>query len=160
MKKLKNATSNIFLEDFLRRFKWNDFCGVFSSNSIPPHLHQHVNFSIIVNLSRRNEKGTHFIVIIKRNNTLLYLDPLALYINLNNDINNFIKDCECNVIKLTHAIQDMRSWYCGYHCMFLMLFFNKTIQCHNKLIKFEEKDLLKNDCICLHNLMIMFNEIL
>lgn len=159
--KLSNATSNIFLEDLLNRFKWTDFCGVFSSDSIPTHLCEHKNFFIISNISSSKEKGTHFVSIIKKNNIILYLDPLALYINLNEDIDIFIARCKCEkIVKLRQPIQHIKSWYCGYFTVFFLLFFNDTLNCHDKLTAFEKNELLKNDCICLNNLMIMYNEVL
>lgn len=158
--KLNNSSSNLFLKDFLDRFKWNQFYGIFSSDNIPVDICQMESFSIICNLSRKNEIGTHFVTIIKNKKIILYLDPLALYITLNNDIDNFIAKCKPDKIcKLTKAIQHMNSWYCGYFNMFFLLFFNTTVSC-KKLYCFNEKDLLLNDCICLNNLMLMYSEIL
>jgi hypothetical protein len=154
---LINATSNIFLSDFLNRFKWDHFQGVFSSDSIPNTLKDMTNFSIICNLSRKDEKGTHFISIIKRGENILYLDPLAIYINLNDDIPKFIASCNCtDIIKLDHPIQSNSSWYCGYFTLFFLLFFNKNIDCRSKLEQFVKENLTKNDCISLNNLMIMY----
>ena len=158
---LKEATSNLFIIDFLNQFKWKQFCGVFASNTIPEDVYTKKEFSIICNLSRYNEEGTHFVSIIKYNNTILYLDPLALYIDLNDDINTFIYRCNCeNVLKLQRPIQDMNSWYCGYFCIFFVLFFNRELECRKELTPFvsESEDLIKNDCICLDNIMLIFNE--
>lgn len=159
--KLNNATSNLFLIDFLNRFEWKHFIGVFSSNSIPPNLHQERDFTIICNLSRLGEPGTHFISIIKRGNSLMYLDPLAMYITLNNDLTNFIESCNCeNILKFIHPIQDPTSWYCGYFSLYFSLYFNETLPYHNELTPFDVNNLKLNDCICLHNLMILYNKIL
>lgn len=141
--KLNDATSNIFLLDFLGRFKWSHFHGVFASDMIPRGLHSEEEFSIICNLSKSGQKGTHYISIIKYNNIVLYLDPLAMYIDVS-DINKFIDLCACKkVIRLSHPIQDLTSWYCGYFCMFFLLFFNRKLKCREELTPFEIKDLLR-----------------
>ena len=153
---MENATSNIFLYDCMKRFSWSCFWGVFSSNDIPTQLHATSEFNIICNLSRKEEQGTHFIALIRKNNVLMYLDPLALYIELNDDISQFISLCNCSeVIKLTTPVQHWKSWYCGYFCLFFVLYYSDNIVC-TKLKQFENENIRKNDCICLHNLSHIF----
>ena len=83
---------------------------------------------------------------------MLYLDPLALYIELNQDINNFIADCAvAEVVKMEKAIQPMESWKCGYYCALLALHFNPNASVNN-VEKFSATNLKRNDCIVVNNI--------
>lgn len=149
----ENSTSNIFLISMLSLFPWNEEHGVFSSNGIPPELSSKSRFSIICNLSRTGQAGTHFIAIIRRDSVILYLDPLALYIELNEDISNFIDNCNVEkVSKMDQAIQHPRSAYCAYFCLLLLLHFNPEVSVEGAE-KFSETKLKINDCICINNIV-------
>lgn len=146
------STSNIFLSGLLNLFDWREPVGIFSSNNIPESFKKESRFTIICNLSRANQPGTHFVSIIKREDTILYLDPLATYIDFNGDITQFIEDCEVSsIITLKKPIQHEKSWMCGYFCVFFSLLYSKNV--HGlKLEKFVERGIRKNDCICIRNI--------
>ena len=149
------SSTNTFLSGLLNLFEWSEPVGIFSSNRIPPDIKKSKSFTIICNLSRHGEPGTHFVSIIKRGGHLLYLDPLAMYIELNRDISTFIESCNpASVIKLARAVQHPKSWLCGYFCVFFSLLYKET--CERKdIVQFEEKHLQKNDCICIRNIAKM-----
>ena len=63
--------SNKYIEQFMSRFKI-DFKGVFASDEIP--FFPGSNFSLICNLSRKNDKGSHFIAIYVLSKTIIYFD--------------------------------------------------------------------------------------
>ena len=55
--------TNVYIETFLHKY-CKKFFGCFSSNNLPTNMTDIDSFSIICNLSKRNEEGTHFITII------------------------------------------------------------------------------------------------
>ena len=57
----------------MSRFKI-DFKGVFASDEIP--FFPGSNFSLICNLSRKNDKGSHFIAIYVLSKTMIYFDSI------------------------------------------------------------------------------------
>lgn len=146
------AVSNIFLSELLNLFTWNEPVGIYSSNNIPPQLKTEEKFTIICNLSRVEQPGTHFVSIIKRGSCILYLDPLASYLDFNGDLSRFIESCECsNIMRLEKPIQHINSWLCGYFCAFFSLLYSKNVN-GVRLERFVEDDIKKNDCICIRNI--------
>ena len=146
------AVSNVFLSSLLNLFKWLEPVGIFSSNNIPPKLKKEEKFTIICNLSRVEQPGTHFVSIIKRGSSILYLDPLATYLDFNGDLSKFIESCSpTSIMRLEKPIQHEKSWLCGYFCVFFSLLYSRNVA-GLKLEKFVEEDILMNDCICIRNI--------
>lgn len=156
-----NYTTDIFLKDLLNKFNWDHEVGVVASDELR-RFNICQNFSVISNLSRRSEEGTHFVAFILREKTLLYLDPLNIYVELNKDINDFLswhQQRGVQVCKLSHAIQSLYSNYCGFFSLFFCLLFNKSLEnSRAKYSKFQKNELIKNDCIVLHNIATAINE--
>ena len=149
---MPESTTNAFLLEMLNLFPWSESCGVYASNEMPASLSCQERFSIICNLSRADQPGTHYVSIIRRGDSILYLDPLALYMELNNDITQFINNCNVSeVIKLDKALQHPKSWFCGYFTLFFLLHFNPRISIR-EVEKFDVNNLRSNDCICLNNI--------
>jgi hypothetical protein len=134
-----------------------DFRGIYSANSIPQKkLLSLPRFSIILNLSKMEEKGTHFICIIKvSNKDCFYLDPLALNFTLNSFIPSFIDRLKCKrLYSLKTPIQSINSTYCGwfgiYFCMLFDSYFDEVSLL--PITKFSAKSPHMNDEICLQNI--------
>ena len=71
----KNGLSNVYLNNLLTPY-CKYFKGVFSCNTIP-NFSKNQKFSCIINLSKENEEGTHYVSIFydtKKLNTLILLD--------------------------------------------------------------------------------------
>jgi hypothetical protein len=150
---MSSATSNIFINEILRIFPWKEDYGIYSSNKIPASLSYKKNFTIICNESRQEEEGTHFIIIIRRNETILYLDPLAIYLEIHNDIPDFINACNVKtVFKLTKPIQHIDSWMCGLFTTCLALYFNPLAK-NTNFQTFVTRNIKDNDCICINNIV-------
>jgi hypothetical protein len=158
---LEDSSSNFFIKDMLTLFEWSEPIGVFASNNIPNQLLEEENFTIVCNLSRIQETGTHFISLIKRGNRMIYIDPLGIYIELNNDISSFIEKCNPSILyKIKEGIQDIeKSFFCGLFCIYFSLDNNPLLERPPNLMPFESNDLIKNDCICLHNIAQYINSI-
>ena len=150
-----SATSNLFIREILNRFPWSGRFGVFASDRIPKDSKHDENFWFIINLSPSTARGTHYIALIKKKNVLLYIDPLGLYIELNSHISTFVKSTNVTeVVRINNPIQHPKSWYCGYFCLFFVLYFNEEIKRPDEICSFVDKNLKKNDCIVLHNLSL------
>ena len=71
---MENGLSNIYLTNYIRpRCKY--FVGVFSSDNLPSDLFE-LPCCLIANLSKRNQKGSHFVAMYideKINSTILIL---------------------------------------------------------------------------------------
>ena len=80
----EESISNIYIDQLMKKISWS-FRGTFSCNNIP--IFNDENFSLIVNLSREGEIGTHFIAIIISSNQILYFDSFGIQ-NTNDDIKN------------------------------------------------------------------------
>lgn len=151
-------TTNVFLLDLMRRFRWNEKCGVLSSNELKSAAKGQENFTFICNMSRTGEKGTHWIAIIRRGSVIWKIDSLCLDFEINPDISSFIKSKNAVVKTLPNSIQSPNSYYCGLFALFFCLYFNKNVMGSNpKLINFINGPSDQNDCICLENLSAMFD---
>ena len=87
-----SGLSNIFIDEFLIKY-CNTYYGIYASDNIPIWLLKKKRFSIIVNLSKKGEKGTHYIAIICFPSYVLYIDSFGIpcYVN---DICKFLKSIE------------------------------------------------------------------
>ena len=142
---MTEGISNVYIDTILKGLNVKNFLGTFSSDTLPKQAVSMENFSLVTNLSRKTEKGTHFVAIIKRNHTLLYLDSLALSINLHQDILNFvtsIRNVE-TISTLKNACQNFNSVHCGFFCILFVLLFTYPAVA-NVCISFS-KVLSKND---------------
>ena len=80
----EEGISNIYIDSLMNKIS-RTFYGTFSIDNIPK-INNDV-FSVIVNLSKRNEKGTHFIAVSSRKNKIIYFDSLG-----NQNINLTLKN--------------------------------------------------------------------
>merc|ERR1712105_226523 len=67
----EGGISNIYIDDLMKKISCS-FRGTFLIDKIPTFKDE--KFSIIVNLSKENEKGTHFIGISSSKDTIIYFD--------------------------------------------------------------------------------------
>ena len=76
----EGGISNIYIDDLMKKISCS-FKGTFSIDKIPTYKDE--KFSIIVNLSKENEEGTHFIGIMSSKDTIIYFDSYGIeHINL------------------------------------------------------------------------------
>lgn len=148
--------SNFEIEDFLFPLS-STFCGVFSSDNIPTDfLCQQQKFSIICNLSREKEPGSHFVTILSPNRQqIYYIDSYGVPPPAFGGIPLFLKQVHREkIVYSTSCIQHYLSTFCGFFATFFVLNFEYKLpfptdsfhtvnsdQCHEKL-------LLTNDDIC------------
>ena len=119
----------IQLQDLIQNCKHlkYKFFGVFAANNFQPHIPN--NIFMIVNTSKSDYPGTHWIVICNRRNVLYFADSLLLplwqYTNLNKRLNeNFHQVTE---LMTNFLMQDSNSTMCGSFCIYIAhLIFDKN----------------------------------
>ena len=73
---MEDGLSNIFLINYIRP-RCKNFVGVFSSDDLPSDLLE-LPCCLIANLSKRNQKGSHFVAMhIDEKNQLYYFDSFG-----------------------------------------------------------------------------------
>ena len=97
----------------------NKFLGVFAADNFPPHISS--NIFMIVNTSKSESPGTHWIVICKRRIVLYFADPLGLpfwqYTNLFKRLNE--KFHQASDLMTNYPMQDSNSTMCGSFCIYI-----------------------------------------
>lgn len=141
-----SGITNKDLEKLSRKFLNKNFLGVYPSDVLP-NLNKKSLKSIIFNLSKHDEEGTHFIAIIKRFRKIIYFDSFGKKCENENILKYLQKNnlpLEQNVIQ----IQDNNSSLCGYYCFhFLYVCFlkKKSLQFFLKMYETKPQNLNNND---------------
>ena len=132
------GVSNIYIEEvLLPRTKY--FKGCYACNEIPTFLRHEKKFSVIINLSRANEKGTHWVAVYKDHGTLIYYDPVGFPL-INSDIKLFLNSISQEHQHNLFEYQCIYSKLCGY---FVMLF---TLLLERDMSFTQFRNLFSNKC--------------
>ena len=137
--------SNIYLNEMAENLKY--FRGTFSCNNIPivkDNTHHH---SYIVNLSKKNDVGSHFIALCitqtKFQKTCMYFDSFGVSCD-NKYILKYMSNISDNYKYNAFQIQDFSSLYCGFFALGCVMSYENN--CIFKYINmFNENNLLMND---------------
>ena len=142
------GVTNLFINNLLFKFS-KTYKGCFSSDNFPKNLKP--PFSIIINLSKHNKPGTHFICIIENKKQIFYFDSFGINCFVPS-ICNFLLSKQKEIVQNIKSIQHQNSLFCGFFCILFVLFMEK-----NKfdLTKFQNKfstNLIKNDYACINEI--------
>ena len=134
-----------------------DFIGCFPTDLQPITKKQ--RFPLIFNLSKHNEKGSHFVAVFKNKHQLLYFDSFGkppqkklLKQFLNKHQNN--RKFSYNKIK----IQDDTSSFCGLFCLCFLASQENNMWLKNFQNNFDKIKLTQNDKICTNLLKSLINK--
>ena len=143
--------SNLLLIDYISP-RCKNFIGVFSVDNLPSNRIV-LPCCLITNLSKSNEKGTHFVAIyISSKNHLFYFDSFGFLPPIWNKpllhfLKPWLKDNQFQTV-LDYPIQEINSLFCGwYSAAFCLIIGNKLMSIKHFIQIFEKKLLLKNDLI-------------
>ena len=143
--------SNLFLIDYISP-RCKNFIGVFSVNNLPSN-YLVLPCCLIANLSKSNEKGTHFVAIyISSKNQLFYFDSFGFLPPIWNKpllhfLKPWLKKNQFHTV-LSRPIQDLNSLFCGWYCAaFCLVIGNKLMSIKQFIQIFEKNFLQKNDLI-------------
>ena len=139
-----SGLTNGYLTDIGKVIIGKSFLGSFPCDMQPKIKRR--NFSVIFNLSKHTEKGTHFIAIFGDNKRLLYFDPLGNKCN-NIDILTFIKKHRRfrKVLTKFKQIQSDASIFCGFYCLGFLLAMTQGLTIPSFFKKFNMTHLGEND---------------
>jgi hypothetical protein len=139
--------TNEYVENLGKKICGKHFLGTFPCD-ILPKCRRKEKFSLIINLSKHNTNGSHFIAIFADNNIFLFFDPLGNTCT-NKDILNFIHVNRKNrKLKQKFAkIQSENSIFCGYFCLAFLLNFETKKSFKYFFNIFDRKNLDRNDNI-------------
>ena len=141
----EGGISNIYIDTLMEKIS-SSFRGTFSIDKIP--MFKEEKFSIIVNLSKENEKGTHFIGISVSENVVVYFDSYGLE-TIDLTIEKYLKKYRKKIPHSNVQLQHVFSSHCGYFCVSFILCLENNIPLHKFLTIFHKKDLYLNDYICI-----------
>lgn len=152
----QGGLSNIYIDCLLRKTAPARYRGTFSCNNIPIDIAHLPYFSIICNLAKAGERGSHFVTLVGQPDQIIYIDPLAMPCT-NPDITKFINDArslpqggERRQRYFRHQvlpIQNRLSKYCGFYCIMYVLFYERDN--HIIMPTFDMQNLWANDSRCL-----------
>ena len=141
----EEGISNIYIDNLMNKIS-KTFWGTFSIDNIP--LIKNDIFSVIVNLSKQNEKGTHFIAVSSRKNRIIYFDSLGDQ-NIDINLKKYLKKYKKQIIYSNFQLQNLFSNHCGFFCISFILCMENNISLENFLKIFNRKNLYLNDYICI-----------
>jgi tRNA(Ile)-lysidine synthase TilS/MesJ len=152
-----NGISNLYIDKILTP-RCADFKGTFSADTIPKQLCGESVFSLICNLSKEKETGTHFITIIARPNFIIYIDSVGLACT-NQNIRVFMANCKRKMYYNTNVIQHPLNDFCGYFCMLYCLWWDSAIK-NKPVIKFHQAPhkYAENNQKCIQYIATMLKE--
>jgi hypothetical protein len=141
------GVTNGYLQDIGKKIIGQTFLGSFPCD-MPPNPRKKNIFSVIFNLSKHDEEGTHFVAIFADKKQLMYFDPLGNECK-NKDILNFLSKYKLDrkLRKKFPRIQSNESIFCGYFCLGFILAMTEEIPMKQFFNIFDYDDLNNNDPI-------------
>ena len=141
------GVTNEYLTKLGNKLFGKTFLGSFPCDYKPTIKNKH-NFSVIFNLSKHDEKGSHFVAVYCKRKNIVYFDPFGEPCT-NEFIINFIKDYSNgkNYIENNTTIQSCQSYFCGLFCICFIAYLKEGFSLKDFLKLFNKKNLLKNDVI-------------
>ena len=149
----ENGISNVYIDKLMEKISIS-FNGTFSIDNIP--VFNDDVFSIIINLSKQNEIGTHFIAVYVLENKIIYFDSFGNQLN-NSSLKRYLKKYKKPIILSKIQIQNLLSSHCGFFCTAFILCIENDITLDDFLKKFYRKKLHLNDYICVKIIKIFIN---
>ena len=149
----EEGISNVYIDHLMNKIS-SSYRGTFSIDNIPTFDDE--IFSIIVNLSKENEKGSHFIAISSSKNKIVYFDSFGIP-NKILSLEKYLEKYKKKIIHSKDQLQDEFSSHCGFFCISFILCFEKDISLHKFLKMFHKKDLYLNDYICIKIITFFIN---
>ena len=141
-----NGISNLFIDSVLQP-TCKYYHGIFSANTLPDRLIELDRFSVVCNLSKYSEVGSHFVCIISLPHLVLYIDSFGMP-SIISEITKFLSRLNKPVSYNTIQLQHLKSSFCGFYCILFVLFYDKP-PILQPVLKFDDSNLLINDELCI-----------
>jgi hypothetical protein len=112
-----SGITNRDLEKLCKQFLDKNFLGVYPSDALP-QSNKPIQ-SVIFNLSKHDEEGSHFIAILKTPRKIFYFDSFGKDCS-NENIKKFILNFNIKIEYNKFQIQNDTSSLCGYYCFYFL----------------------------------------
>jgi len=113
--------TNLQLEKIAKKYLGNHFLGVYPCDSKPKMFPCKNKQSIIFNLSKHNEPGSHYVAIIICHKTIYYFDSYGKKLT-NPSIKRILKNINMEIFYHKRAVQPIDSIFCGFYCLAYLIF--------------------------------------
>ena len=110
---MNEGLSNVYIDKIMKKFS-KIYGGCYSVDNFPKNLKP--PFCIIINLSKHNKPGTHFVSVLQTTTKTFYFDSFGIVCFVNN-ICNFIEKNHSVIYQNLKTIQHHNSLFCGFFCM-------------------------------------------
>lgn len=107
--------TNIQLEKFGKKILGKHFLGVYPSDSMP-RVSNVNNSSIIFNLSKHTEPGSHFVAVFFSDGKIYYFDSFGKKLT-NHYIKKHLKKFNLPIFFHNRTIQHIDSVFCGFYAL-------------------------------------------
>ena len=138
------GVTNTYIDKTLQEIGSKSFIGTYSSDTVP-YLKDH-NIAMVVNLSKENESGSHFVVILILKEQVMYFDSFGGKCFVS-EINNYLLSFGKEILYSDTPIQDLQSVLCGIYCIAFIVAYDSKINVHDFLDIFSNQNLLYNDVV-------------
>lgn len=143
---MSSGLTNLYVEKLGKYICGRIFLGVYPCDALPS-INKLKTFSIIFNLSKHDEEGTHFVSFVFKNNTLFYFDSLGAKLSNINLVKFVKKISPKRFIQLDTRIQDNTSNFCGFFCLSFIAAFKNNISLKNFFNIFSKNLKLNDDIV-------------
>jgi hypothetical protein len=137
----------VFIEAFL-----NTYCvrykGCYSANNLPTSLLRENRFSLVCNLAKTKEVGTHFVCIVCEDEYILYVDSYGLPC-WTDSIFQFMQGFNKPILHNARQIQSYSSRYCAFYSILYCMYFEVTWRNVSFKLVFNNGNLNLNDSLCI-----------
>ena len=140
----EKGITNLYIDELMNKIS-SSYRGTFPCDTIPHFFDE--NVSLIINLSRHDEKGSHLISIYIFKRKIIYFDPFGIKSN-NTYINKYLSKYNKKIVYSKKSLQHILSSHCGFFVMSFILFYEKHKSLTKYLALFNTKHLKCNDFIC------------
>lgn len=141
-----SGITNRELENLAKDLIGKSFLGVYPSDS-KPKIKNTQNNSLIFNLSKHNEPGTHYVSVLFKKNKIFYFDSFGKRLT-NKLIKNFLKTFKLPIFYLTKKIQTTDSNFCSlFSLSFLFSLQKKKMTVNQYTDMFDETPTKQNEKI-------------
>jgi len=131
------------------------YMDVYASDTVEvTRLKRKKHFIFICNLSKASEKGTHFVCVVGKPTSIIYIDSLGLNVNMSPILHEQLRLIDRPISCLVDTpIQSQDSLFCGFYCIFFACLFDiNRFPNASGLLLFDKTDRQNNDAICTSNL--------
>jgi hypothetical protein len=129
--------TNNEVENLGKQLLGNLFVGVYPADSIP-NIKSMTNKSVIFNLSKHTEPGSHYIAIFFQKNKILYFDSYGKRLK-NKYIRKTLKKFNFPIFYHTRSIQDTNCIFCGLFALAYLKAIQKNKMTPNNFYKMFNK---------------------